>query len=403
MSSNKPGTPISSPRIGKQVKLDVPSTPPAAKGKKRLSAFLATPEQPSDQLPFSPGLKRTSSGMLKSPDYKLNSTNDGEPSILKTPKNSGYDSDERDTPRKSKLVRTPQFFSPGKRLFTDENSPNKQELAEISSQLKSRLSSALGKVKGQDKDKSQIAPVKLDFSDQSFTSTKESPTKMLKTSSPRRFSTPQGGSSSSPPASMQRANINLQTLQASPPPPPRTLGQDDRLQQSPEFRKSSERIPITYPEEDSNAQTALLAAFSRHKEKRRSFGTPTERRRSSIVSSLNGSRNLETSPYKVPPSHEGQPLKLPPINVAFNSKHSPPQDSEQDAVYSLMSLSSPQKLHDSRGHSRQQSQNTNSTQTSRSSSVVNTVLPPISGIMKNVDNDETDIEESTMSEGEESS
>ncbi|QEL57985.1 hypothetical protein CJJ09_000015 [Candidozyma auris] len=232
MSSNKPGTPISSPRIGKQVKLDVPSTPPAAKGKKR------------------PGLKRTSSGMLKSPDYKLNSTNDGDPSILKTPKNSGYDSDERDTPRKSKLVRTPQFFSPGKRLFTDENSPNKQELAEISSQLKSRLSSALGKVKGQDKDKSQIAPVKLDFSDQSFT---------------------------------------------------------------------------------------------------------------------------------------------------------PPQDSEQDAVYSLMSLSSPQKLHDSRGHSRQQSQNTNSTQTSRSSSVVNTVLPPISGIMKNVDNDETDIEESTMSEGEESS
>ncbi|PVH17102.1 uncharacterized protein CXQ87_004663 [Candidozyma duobushaemuli] len=370
MTSHNAGTPVSSPKIAKSVKLDVPSTPPAAKPKKRLSAFLATPEQPGDQLPFSPGLKRDSSGLLKSPDYKLNS-NDA--NLLKTPKNGGYDSDDKDTPHRSKMLRTPQFFSPGKRLFNDDQSPNKEELAEISSQLKSRLSTALGKVKGHDK--SQIAPTKLDFSDQSFTTTRESPTKMLKMS-PRLQSTP---------SSVQRANLNLQTLQASPVPP--SSQSHERLQQSPDFKRDRVRIPS--PEADASAQSALQAAFSRQKEKRRSFSS--ERRRSSLL-------GLEGSPQK-----DKEAPRLPPINVGFNNKHSPPQDSEQDAVFSLMSLSSPQKLADSRGHSRQQSQNTNSTHTSRSSSVVNTVLPPISGIMKNVDNDETDIEETTMSEGEDSS
>lgn len=391
MSSNKPGTPVSLPKIAKSVKLDVPSTPPAAKGKKRLLAFLATPEQPGDQLPFSPGLKRTSSGLLKSPDYKLNSST-SDPSVLKTPKNGGYDSDDKDTPRRLKLLRTPQFFSPGKRLFTDELSPNKEELAEISSQLKSRLSSALGKVKGQDRerDKSQIAPVKLDFSDQSFTSTKESPTKMLKSSSPRFSSTPRGNTLLTP----LRANLNLQTLQALPVPP--SQGHNEKLGQLPEFKR--DRIRMASPEADSNAQNALLAAFSRQKEKRRSFSNISERRRSSIALTLNG-QGLEGSPLK---DKDGPP-KLPPINMAFNNKHSPPQDSEQDAVFSLMLLSSPQKLVDSRGHSRQQSQNTNSTHSLRSSLVVNTVLPPISGIIKNVDNDETDIEETTMSEGDDTS
>lgn len=75
MSSNKPGTPVTSPRIPKSVKLDVPSTPPASKPKKRLLAFLQTPEQQENNLPLSPGLKRTNSGNLISPDYKLNSHN----------------------------------------------------------------------------------------------------------------------------------------------------------------------------------------------------------------------------------------------------------------------------------------------------------------------------------------
>lgn len=371
MTSHNAGTPVSLPKIAKSVKLDVPSTPPAAKAKKRLLAFLATPEQPGDQLPFSPGLKRDSSGLLKSPDYKLNS-NDA--NLLKTPKNGGYESDDKDTPRRLKMLRTPQFFSPGKRLFNDDQSPNKEELAEISSQLKSRLSTALGKVKGHDK--SQIAPTKLDFLDQSFTTTRELPTKMLKMS-PRLQSTP---------LLVQRANLNLQTLQALPVPP--SSQSHERLQQLPDFKRDRVRIPS--PEADASAQSALQAAFSRLKEKRRSFSI-SERRRSSHL-------GLEGSPQK-----DKEAPRLPPINVGFNNKHSPPQDSEQDAVFSLMLLSSPQKLVDSRGHSRQQSQNTNSTHTLRSSLVVNTVLPPISGIMKNVDNDETDIEETTMSEGESSS
>lgn len=394
MSSDKAGTPVLSPKIAKTVKLDVPSTPPAAKGKKRMLAFLATPEQHVDQLPFSPGLKRTNLGLLKSPDYKLNSSAD--PSVLKTPRNGGYDSDERDTPRRLKLLRTPQFFSPGRRLFADEGSPNKEELAEISSQLKSRLSSALEKVKGHDP-KGQIAPVKLDFSDQSFTTTRESPTKVLKTSSPRAVL------GSFLPL-MQRANLNLQTLQASPVPLSRGF-HEERLHQPADVKKAHDRVSIPTPEEDSNAQTALLAAFSRQREKRRSSSYANERRRSIIGQMLNGhGTNPDGSPLKglgLSGGHEKEYShpKLPPINVAFNSKHSPPQDSEQDAVYSLMSLSLPQKMVDSRGHSRQQSQNTNSTHSLRSSSVVNTVLPPISGIMKSVDNDETDIEETTMSEG----
>lgn len=370
MTSHNTGAPVSLPKIAKSVKLDVPSTPPAAKPKKRLLAFLATPEQPSDQLPFSPGLKRDSSGLLKSPDYKLNSS---DANLLKTPKNGGYDSDERDTPRRLKMLRTPQFFSPGKRLFNEDQNPNKEELAEISSQLKSRLSTALGKVKGHDK--SQIAPTKLDFLDQSFTTTKELPTKVLKTS-PGLSSTP---------LLMQRANLNLQTLQALPAPP--LLHSDERLQQLPDFKRDRVRIPS--PEADSNAQRALQAAFFRQKEKSRSFSA-NERRRSSLI--------MEGSPKK-----DKEVPRLPPINVGFNNKQSPPQDSEQDAVFSLMLLSSPQKLVDSRGHSRQQSHNTNSTHTLRSSLVVNTVLPPIMGIMKNVDNDETDVEETTMSEGDSSS
>lgn len=347
MSSNKPGTPVTSPKIPKAANLGVPSTPPAAKQKKRLLAYLSTPDQPVG-LPFSPALKRTNSGTVKSPDYKFNDAQSPY-GVLKTPRNSGYDLDEKETPRR-KLLRTPQFFSPGRRLFAEENSPNKEELAEISSQLKSRLSLALGKLKGQDKP--TVAPVQLDFTELSFTSTE----------SPKRLRVP---------SLLPRTNVNLQTLQQSPAP----------LKRSPVL-EPSERIYIPAPDEELSAHNALLAAFSRLRGKSRAQSNASERRRSSIVLAFS-----DTHPFSAP--------KLPPINVAFSKN----EDSEQDAVYSLMSLASPQLAQRaSKTHSRLHSQNNNSPTSSRSSSLAQTVLPPISGIIRQVDNDETDVEDETTDE-----
>lgn len=353
MSANKPGTPITLPKIAKSVTLNVPSTPPPAKAK-RLLALLATPEQPVE-LPFSPALKRTNSGTLKSPDYKFNESPYSS-GVLKTPRNSGYDSDDKETPRR-KLLRTPQFFSPGRRLFAEEHSPNKEELAEISLQLKSRLSLALGRIKG---DK-PVAPVKLDFSE-SFTQTLPPPKKIISLLPPLR------------------TNVNLQTLQQLPAPNRSPKLSPDRLMRSP-IADSGDRINIPLPDEELSAHNALLAAFSRLRAKPRSLST-NERRRLSAVQAL------ENHPFSGPPA----PLKLPPINVAFDKN----KDSEQDAVYSLMSLSSPQLVKMvTRTHSRLQSQNNNSPTSLRSSSIAHTVLPPISGLIRKVDNDETDVDETT--------
>lgn len=423
MSSNKPGTPVTSPKMPKSVKLDVPSTPPAAKPKKRLLAFLQTPEQQESNLPFSPGLKRTNSGNLISPDYKLNSHNILSPyssaSLLKTPKNGGYDSDERDTPKKSK--RTPQFFSPGKRLFTDDHSPNKEDLAEISSQLKNRLSSALDKIKG-NHDKNHISPVKLDFSDQSFTSTKDVPFKPIKPSSPPQqhpaaanstTSTPiQPGRESavlSPLSLNLRANLNLQTLQQSPAPFRRSRNDlshghsetwhNPHMSEGNRLSEYQDRISVPSPDDESSAHQALLAAFSRLRHRRHSS---TGERRRSFVLALN---ELPSYQHAALPGSNGttngtrRQFKLPPINVSGLDKK-PSADSEQDAVLSLMSLSSPQKMAAGLGHSKQSSQNDSSLLSSTSLPKGSTVLPPISGLIRNVDNDETDVEDTTSDEEE---
>lgn len=375
MSSNKSGSPIRLPKAPKLVKLEVPKTPKPAKSKTRMLMLLVTPEQqPLESLPFSPGLKRTNLGSLKSPDYKLN-TQDGQSpytasSLLKTPRNSGYESDERETPHR-KLLRTPQFLSPGRRLFTEDQSPNKQELLEISMQLKSKLSLALGKVKGTDKH--GVAPVKLDFSDLSFTSTRETSPKKL----------PFQPSSTLPPSSsLMRTNMNLQTLQQLPNVPRRNLRSqqpvDTQLRQPPQF--GNDRISMPSPDEESSAQNALLAAFSRLQTKNRRY-SGTERRSSVAL-------QLRESPH----------VKLPPLNVALSNNQG--GDVEQQAIYSLMSLSSPQSVKKPHGtltslHSRLQSglqsHNDFSPGSSRSSSVVQ--LPPISGLVGKVDNDETDVED----------
>lgn len=368
MTANKSGSPLRSPKPPKLVVLDVPKTPPPAGLLRRMLAFLVTPEQPQHTLPFSPALKRTNLGSLKLPDYRLNTADGSSPyassSVLKTPRNSGYNSDERETPRRTKLMRTPQYLSPGRRLFADEHSPNKQELLEISSQLKTRLSLALGKIKGSDR---LVPPQRLDFG-LSFTQARDaaqngesdvisdvsgsandplrdlrllptlgtSPT--LRTSprlrnSPSRISPPSG----LPPRSrdsLPRTNINLQTLQALPSVP------------------RGPPVSIPSPDEESRAQNALLAAFSRNR------------------------RHLTS-----------ERVQLPPLNVALT------QGEEQAAVYLLMSLASPQ-----RGsaplqlHLRLQSLGNTSPRSLRLLSVAVT-LPPISGLMR--DNDETDVESDT--------
>lgn len=322
---------------------------------------------------------------MKSPDYKLNTRDSQSPYLahaaLKTPRNSGYDSDERDTPHKNKLLRTPQFFSPGRRLFTEDQSPNKQELLEISTQLKSKLSLALGKIKGHDK--LAVAPVKLDFSELSFTSTLETSPKKLRL---------QALSALPPSAALSRTNINLQTLQQLPVAPKRNLRTfvgDNMLKQSPPL--PGDRFSMPSPDEESSAQNALLAAFSRVQTKNRRY-SGTGERRGSVVLLL-----LFRDNSNGPGSHSNLPhVKLPPLNVALTNNHQG-DDVEKDAVYSLMSLSSPQSMKQRTGtasalHSRLHSQNENLPVSSRSSSVQ---LPPIAGIIKKVDNDETDVEDET--------
>lgn len=311
------------------------------------------------------------------------------------------------------MLRTPQFFSPGKRLFTDENSPNKEELAGISSQLKNRLSSALGKIKGH-QDKNHISPVKLDFSDQSFTSTKDVPFRPMKhpgspphpASANSTTSTPSqpGRDANILPALSQssRANLNLQTLQQSPAPRlNRNSGHSDHWHSSfleaNRNGQATDRIDIPSPDDESSAHQALLAAFSRLRHRRHS--STGERRRSSIMLGMHDHSPLLQSaalPASAQSNGTKRTFKLPPINV--NQDKTPSADSEQDAVLSLMSLSSPQKLVGSRGHSRQSSQNENSNLPSSSLSNNNTVLPPISGLIRNVDNDETDVEDTTSEE-----
>lgn len=224
--SNKPSTPVQLPKIHK---LRVPQTP--ERDRRRLLALLRTPE-----LPFTPGLKRQLPDLLRLPTS---------------------DPDERGT-----------FLSPGRRLFDDL--PNKEELAEISMQLKSKLSLALGKLKG------AHAGPRMEME---------------------------------PALPLKRLRASLPVLQ---------------------LPRAAERILIPLPDEEFSAHSALLAAFLRLKRR--------------------ASARLDEKP------------KLPPISVK--------DDLEQEAVYLLMLLLLPRKL----------------------PTLPTTVLPPIAGLIKNVDNDLTDVE-----------
>lgn len=419
MSGEKPTTPISSPKLPKTMKLETPTTPPSRHKQKRISAsFLKTPEQPSDMLAFSPSYKRNSSGNYKSPDYKFNAHVAPSPySSLKTPRHTGYDSD--DSNERIKFQKTPQYLSPGKKLFNDDSN-NKEGLSEISLQLKSKLSSAADKLHQQQRQQEKV-PAKIDFNELSF-SPATSPTKKQKSNQEKQWN---------PTSSGQTANLNLQTLQQSPVPASSPsflltpLFQQSRgLKQSPTLPNDHQSHTIHIPsidDEESSAHNALMAALTRQRRKSRTSFSSSQRRPSStptlydsqpsnLAQPLLASGSLQHIATHGQSSHHSQqpPLKLPPIN-SNNPKDSDKPVNEQDAVLSLMSLSSPQSVKFS--HSRTQSLNNNSPGSSRSSSVAinspghqstNTKLPPISGLInpatsrdakKNYDNDETDVED----------
>ncbi|RCK59470.1 hypothetical protein Cantr_07878 [Candida viswanathii] len=140
MSTSKPSTPVSSPKvlhpptissiIQPQPPVPVPvpqppTTPPHSRTKRRSYGVFESPDRQKDghndlsvpSLPFTPSTKRRSYGLFESPvgksPYGV---------ALKTPRNDDdNDSPEQDEDKKLKLQRTPQFSS-AKRLYDTLNS-----------------------------------------------------------------------------------------------------------------------------------------------------------------------------------------------------------------------------------------------------------------------------------------
>ncbi|CAI5755553.1 unnamed protein product [Candida verbasci] len=346
MSTGKPSTPVASPKaVASNTK--TPS-PPNSTTKKRLS--LRTPDHYKSPLYHG----------VTSPFGGLNSKSSG---------NHLEDSHER----KSKLQKTPQYFSSARKLFDSSPTHNDEtDVTSISSQLKMNLSNALGKLQHNNNDH------KITFTELKFDSD-TSPTKKQKNDL----------GAWTPSNSTKRTNLNLRTLETQNSPP---FKSDAVLQQSPIiFHESEEKIPS--PDEESSAHNALLAALSR------------QQRRKSRSSFNNGSKRKSIDDTL------SKDIKLPPLNITFENQQ--PPKNEQDAVLSLMSLSSPQQVKFS--HSRSQSLNGNVSPISRASSVhspnkqIPPILPPLSKMIKRnsntnnnsnfqKDDDETDFEANSTDE-----
>ncbi|KAG5416800.1 hypothetical protein I9W82_005530 [Candida metapsilosis] len=362
-----------------QISLDKPSTPSPPNRKRASASFLRTPEQPKDAnkrysgsaLPYTPSYKRTSTGSYKSPDGKLVYHNVNSPfsaaHLLKTPRHSTIEDsptgDEDEDGRRVKMMKTPQYLgnTPRKLFQGDEGSPsnNRDDLTEISSQLRSKLSSALGKLQKDDSSNSKISFTELSFDSQTSPTRKHTPKRQSAL-----------GNNWVPTNNLQRANLNLQTLQQSPiaksnnSSPKLEHGSfrsntNSPLKNSPvlkgEKRQSWSRLnDMPSPDEETSAHSALLAALSRQRRKSRS--SFSESKRKSITAEGTPTLQLAATTPKE--------IKLPPINVALNGDYNSSsmkgftgKNNEQDAVISLMSLASPQSA--KYGHSRSQSLNSN--------------------------------------------
>jgi hypothetical protein len=406
--SGKPTTPVQSPKAPKVLKMEAPLTPPSSRPKlKRLSTlYLETPEQNVDLLPFLPSRKRLLL-VYRSPDYKLNLHNVQSPhgsSALKTPRPYGEEHEEQH----AKMQKTPQYL-PSRRLFEEsfgQTSSTREDLSEISLQLKSKLSSALGKLQqaqhhGRSSGKA-IGDTLAQLPQPPSVAVPKTPTTFVR----------------SRPASM--------TLQRSPmESPPRLQTNMTTLDLTHPQATPFERVTIQLPDEETSAHNALIAALNRQKRRSRgSFLLPgrgarreslTQTQLQAVVLKLaqapaqaqaqaqSQSQSQVARPQLQPPpplhpqARAGSPpLKLPPIQM--------PKDptTEQDAVLSLMSLSLPQSVKFL--HSRSHSLNTGSP-VSRALSVASggplVQLPPISGLLNasrykddddatDVENDETD-------------
>lgn len=410
-SAGKASTPVASPQMEQSSTMgeQQPSTPQRESKGRLFSGFLNTPEHQEDHLKQSPSQKRSSTGAFKSPDYKLNTQLSTSPySTLKTPRHSGYDSDDS-------VKGTSRFFSPAKKLFSEEPA-NKGELSEISVQLKNKLSSALGKLRQQKEE--EPVPSKVDFTDLTFNTN----------SSPTKKSRPSSEILSGPGTNLQ-ANLNLQTLQRSPGPAASpsfrnsgVFSQSPSKQHSPFFGHDSvesfKMAPLDI--EESSAHNALVAALSRQRRKSRSSFSNS--RRPSLPSLVSQDSQQVLHKRQTPTnSQHGSPDRghqvpqrrsLPPMPQDI---HKP--GNEQEAVLSLMSLSSAQSVKPS--HSRHHSNELHSplspnsptastlTGPQKKAALKNTpIVPPISGLMnasksqtnKSYDNEETDIEEGSTEE-----
>ncbi|KAI5950836.1 hypothetical protein KGF54_003910 [Candida jiufengensis] len=359
-----------------------PSTPSPPNKKRHSNQFLKTPEQSKDSglkrnsisLPYTPSYKRTSSGSYKSPDGKLIYHNVNSPysaaHLLKTPRHSFIDNEENeenDEGHKLKMMKTPQYLNTAKRLFQNDNtneiSPKREDLNEISSTLKNRLSSALGKLQKEESNNSKISFTELSFDSQT------SPTKKYHTTKKNNMTL----NNWTPTNSLNRANLNLQTLQQSPISNT-NLSLSPNIDQHYKFKNSSttnqnsdsnsplRNSPIlkerdeTFarlndmpsPDDENSAHNALLATLSRQKKSRLSFNGG------------DNNNNSHSQQLHQPPNF--QLVKLPPIDVAA------PIDA---AAATLISLSSPRTIKHQHNHSKNQSINgTNkSPSSSRSSSV----------------------------------
>ena len=461
------------------------------------------------EVPFLPAVKRLLA--YRSPDYKLNAHNVASPYVqgLKTPRRSSFRGNHRNLARDDesgihdgssldedintagpahKLQKTPQYFSPGRRLFVDDSSSSmvtsqqREELTEISSKLKNRLLLALGRIQ-----RDKVTSLKV-ISDISLLLPRslwpQASNVNLGEGLPIQLQTPRDRSSPNYRNSLvQNLGRALDFSEpigghtASPPPkgpPPLAPGQTpDQLptKNSPSAKTAaraaaaqallnsphlfSERVNIPTPDdEETSAQSALMAALQRQKRRSRSSfsssrssvtrslvaggnqllelpmslnshqnslpnsqsqtyggGNPSMNSFKTLISKAplqnlaaaaqispqrnSGMQNENQNQNQTPPPSSLIPLKLPPINVALNEL----KGGEEDAVLSLMSLSSPQKVqfNGSRGHSRNTSMNSTGNLSVGSPSH-QTVLPSISGLIRryssntNPDNDETDIE-----------
>ena len=362
----------------------LPSTPVTRT--RRHMATLSHPKETADLIPASPSLKRTNSGTLKSPDYRLNTNDVMSPGLLATPRGTAYDSDDKEALVKLKLTRTPLFFSPKARIG-DENTPLKEDLSHISHQLKDKLSLALGSV--QRKERHSVSPSRLNFAESFWLGTAlESPTRR------------KGSFAQSPSRNLAAASINLQTLQKSPCVfsnsrrhlPSSTFG----LQQLANFT-CEQPLKLPSPDETSaqSAQSALLEAFSRSQKRRQSDANEHQSPLGS-TSSIQGS--LHVLPFQLPDSKpRNVPFTHPSNSVAEPLKTK--DDSEQDAVLLLMSLASPRGVKKPLGDSFTVPAGRLPGHTRTPSNGAPILAPLVERPMK-VDDDETDIEEASSSDEE---